>query len=127
MHSIDRLARNLAELQILVDDLVARGVAVRFHKENLAFAGGTDPLNKLMLQMMGAFAQFERALIRERQREGSEAARKAGKPMGRPRRLSDEQITALRERAWAGEAKATLAREFRISRTTLSEALAVAG
>lgn len=66
VHSIDRLARNLIDLQTIVSDLNGKGVSVVFHKENLTFTGNIEnPMNKLMLQMMGAFAEFERNLIKE--------------------------------------------------------------
>ena len=80
VHSIDRLARNLKDLQGMVETLNQRGVNIQFHKENMTFgADATNSMNKLMLQMMGAFAEFERAVIRERQREGIERAKLAGK------------------------------------------------
>lgn len=123
VHSIDRLARNLAELQSLIDDLVGRGVTVRFHKENLTFAGNADPMQKLMLQMMGAFAEFERSLIRERQREGIAQAKKAGKQIGRARSLTAEQVGEIRERLTQGENKVSLALAYGVSRQTLYAAL----
>ena len=80
VHSLDRLARNLADLQKLVDELTRKGVTLHFLKEHLTFqAGEANALHKLMFQMLGAFAQFERALIRERQREGIAVARSEGR------------------------------------------------
>jgi len=70
VHSIDRLARNLRDLESIVSSLTGRGVAVQFHKEGLTFTGDDNPMNTLMLQVMGACAQFELSMIRERQREG---------------------------------------------------------
>ena len=77
VHSIDRLARSLQDLQGIVDELTEKGVKVTFVKESLTF-GGTDedPAGKLMLQVLGAISEFERTLIRNRQREGIQAARK---------------------------------------------------
>jgi DNA invertase Pin-like site-specific DNA recombinase len=93
VHSIDRLARNLVDLQTIVSNLNGKGVLVVFHKENLTFTGSNEnPINKLMLQMMGAFAEFERKLIKERQREGIAQAQKKGTRIGRGRVLKDEQI-----------------------------------
>jgi DNA invertase Pin-like site-specific DNA recombinase len=80
----------------------------------------------LMLSVMGAFAEFERALIKERQREGIAIARQRGAYRGRKRALSADQVSALRHRAAVGEKKASLAREFGISRETLYQYLRVA-
>lgn len=121
VHSIDRLARSLNGLLATVTMLVDRGVGVHFHKENLVFVGNGDasPIQMLQLQMLGAVAQFERALIRERQEEGLQKAAARGVFRGRPGALSDEQAAELRKRAAAGEEKKTLAAEFGISRPTL--------
>ena len=67
---MDRLARHLEDLRRLVRDLTGRGVTVRYVKEGLTFTGDNSPMATLLLSVMGAFAQFERALIRERQAEG---------------------------------------------------------
>ena len=75
------------------------------------------------VSVMGAFAEFERALIRERQREGIALAKKRGAYRGRKKALSPEQVADLRQRAAAGEQKAALAREFGISRETLYQYL----
>ena len=77
----------------------------------------------LMLSVMGAFAEFERSLIRERQREGIALAKQHGAYRGRKKSLSDLEIAGLRQRAAVGEQKATLAREFGISRETLYQYL----
>lgn len=120
VHSIDRLARNLKDLQGIVTDLTARGVSVQFHKENLHFTGvNDDPMQTLMFHMMGAFAQFERALIRARQAEGIAAAKAAGKHLGRPPAFDKETLTQVRARRAAGESAAALAKEFQVSRQTI--------
>ena len=75
IHSIDRLARNLADLEKLIQKFNTEGVTVEFRKESLTFSGGDDPMQTLLLQMLGAVAQFERSMIRERQREGIAAAK----------------------------------------------------
>lgn len=118
-HSIDRLARDLQDLLHLVETLTARGVGVRFIKEALTFEGNTSPMQTMILQVMGSFAQFERSLIKERQREGQQAARAKGKLPGRKKSLSPDQITELKARVSAHEPKARIAREFGISRETL--------
>ncbi len=127
VHSLDRLGRSLDDLRKLVTDLNARGVVVQFLKENLTFTGDDSDtsLSKLMFNMLGSFAEFERSLIRERQREGIALAKKAGVYRGRKPSLTAEQAEALRKRVAAGEKKAGLAREFGISRETLYTYLAV--
>ena len=116
VHSMDRLARNLDDLRRLVQNLTQRGVRIEFVKESLTFTGEESPMANLMLSVMGAFAEFERALIRERQREGISLAKQRGAYRGRKKALSPEQVAELQRRATAGEQKATLAREFSISR-----------
>jgi DNA invertase Pin-like site-specific DNA recombinase len=119
VHSLDRLARNLVDLKTIVTELTARGVVVEFVKERLVFTGEDNPMSNLLLSVMGAFAEFERSLIRERQREGIALAKKAGVYKGRKPALTGERVNELRSRAEAGEKKAALAREFGISRETL--------
>lgn len=122
VHSMDRLARNLDDLRRIVQELTKRGVRIEFAKESLTFTGEDSPMANLMLSVMGAFAEFERALIRERQREGIALAKQRGAYGGRKKALSPEQIADLRQRA-VGEQKAKLAREFGISRETLYQYL----
>ncbi len=123
VHSMDRLARNLDDLRSLVQKLTKRGVRIEFVKECLTFTGEDSPMANLMLSVMGAFAEFERALIRERQREGIALAKQRGAYRGRKKALSPERVNELRRRADAGEQKAKLAREFGISRETLYQYL----
>ncbi len=80
-------------------------------------------MTNLMLSMMGAFAEFERTLIRDRQREGIVLTKQRGAYRGRKKALSDEQAVTLRQRVRAGQSKAQLAREFNISRETLYQYL----
>ena len=119
VHSMDRLARNLDDLRRLVQGLTQRGVRIEFAKEHLTFTGEDSPMANLMLSVMGAFAEFERALIRERQREGIALAKQRGAYRGRKKSLNGEKIEELKRRIAAGEQKAKLAREFGISRETL--------
>jgi len=98
-------------------------VRVEFLKEQLMFTGEDNAMAQLLLSVMGAFAEFERSLIRERQREGVALAKARGAYRGRKRTLTDEQITDLRERVAVGEPKARLAREFGISRETVYQYL----
>lgn len=123
VHSMDRLARNLDDLRRLVQQLTGRGVRIEFIKEGLTFTGEDSPMANLLLSVMGAFAEFERELIRERQREGIALAKQRGAYRGRKPALSNAQAAELRRRAEAHEPKAALAREFGISRATLYEYL----
>jgi DNA invertase Pin-like site-specific DNA recombinase len=119
VHSMDRLARNLDDLRKLVFELTGRGVTVQFIKESLLFTYEDNAMSKLLLSVMGAFAEFERSLIRERQREGIALAKKGGVYKGRKKSLTTERAEELRRRVAAGEKKTALAREFGISRETL--------
>ena len=102
VHSMDRLARNLDDLRRLVRELTGRGVAVQFVKEQLTFTAEDAPMATLLLSVLGAFAEFERALIRERQLEGIALAKARGAYTGRKPSLTPGQAEALRARAAAG-------------------------
>lgn len=123
VHSMDRLARNLDDLRHIVQGLTRRGIQIQFIKEQLTFTGADSPLATLLLSMMGAFAEFERALIRERQQEGIAVAKQRGAYTGRKKALSPAVIAQLKVRAAAGESKTALAREAGISRETLYQYL----
>lgn len=125
VHSIDRLARNLKDLQTIVDELKSKGVSVQFHKERLIFdASASNPMQELMFQMLGAFAQFERTLIKERQREGIQAAKARGQKLGAPTKLTPVQVIELKVRVSVGEDKTKIAKDFGISRPTLYKIIA---
>ncbi|SEL64883.1 recombinase family protein [Nitrosovibrio tenuis] len=121
VHSMDRLARNVEDMLRLVRELNDKGVSVEFVKESMAFtAGKDDPRATLMFTMLSSFAQFERALLKERQREGIALAKAKGNVYkGRKPKLSEERVKQLREQAAAGVNKTKLAEEFGISRETL--------
>ncbi|WP_033237241.1 recombinase family protein [Rhodococcus globerulus] len=123
VHSMDRLARNLDDLRGLVRTLTGHGVRVEFVTEQLTFTGEDSPMAQLLLSVMGAVAEFERALIGERQREGIALARRRGAYKGRKRSLTSTQSEELGRRAAAGESKAGLAREFGVSRQTVYQYL----
>jgi DNA invertase Pin-like site-specific DNA recombinase len=123
VHSMDRLARNLDDLRRVVQDLTGRGVRIEFVKECLTFSGEDSPMANLMLSVMGAFAEFERALLRERQREGIALARQRGAYRGRKPSLNPEQIVEVKRRVAAGEQKARVARDMGISRETVYQYL----
>jgi len=123
VHSMDRLARNLDDLRRIVRTLTDRGVRIEFVKEHLVFTGEDSPMASLMLSVMGAFAEFERALIHERQREGIALAKQRGAYKGRKKSLSQTEVAQLRERLTTGISKAQVARALGISRQTLYQYL----
>ncbi|MGC4059612.1 MAG: recombinase family protein [Aquabacterium sp.] len=126
VHSMDRLARNLGDLKITIDGLTGRGVSVEFLKERQTFRPEQeDPMATLMLHLLGAVAQFERDLIKERQREGIEIAKSKGVYKGRAPKLTTTQAQELKgkDEANKGKGRAALAREYGISRETLYQYL----
>ena len=119
VHSIDRMARNLADLLSLIKELNGKGVVVQFHKEGLLFTGDDSPMQKLHLQIVGAVAEFERALIRERQAEGIALAKKKGVYMGRKRSRTMDTIKDIVMEAAETKNVAAVARKNKVSRNTL--------
>lgn len=123
--AMDRLARSVVDLDQLVTEFTAKGAAVHFVKESQTFTSqGNDPMSRLLLHVLGAFAEFERSLIRERQAEGIRIAKAAGKYRGRTRSLSDEKIALARERLECGVSKSRVAADLGVDRSTLYRALA---
>lgn len=123
VHSMDRLARNVDDLRRIVTELSGRGVRVEFQREGVVFEGEDNPMNTLLLTMLGAVAEFLRAQNLENQREGIAKAKQAGKYKGRKRVLAPEQITQIKVRVAAGEQKTALARELGVSRETIYKGL----
>jgi DNA invertase Pin-like site-specific DNA recombinase len=93
-------------------------------KEGLTFTGDDSAMSKLMLTIMGGVAEFERAMIRERQLEGIAKAKQAGKYRGRQSTMTSAQVQAIRDRVAAGASKAALAREHGVTRQTIYNLLA---
>ena len=125
--SMDRLARSLIDLHRLVGDLTARDVSVKFIKEGQTYSLNSTPLAKLMLGLLGSVAEFERAIIRERQAEGIARAKERGVYKGRAKVLTDEQLAQARECVGEGVPKAEVARRLGIGRTTLYSYLSQSG
>ena len=119
VHSMDRLARNLDDLRKIVKTITEKGARIEFSKENLIFTGDDSPMATLLLSVMGAFAEFERSLIRERQREGVAIAKAKGLYRGRKPKLNPEQIKEAKTKIALGVSKARIAREMGITRMTL--------
>ena len=124
VESIDRLARNLRDLQDILSELFKKGVSVKFVKENLTFTGKDDPMSNLMLHMMGAFAEFERTMIRSRQRDGIDAAKKAGKHLGRPPTITPQLSKEAKELKESGVSIRQIAFRLKLSRATIYKMLA---
>lgn len=119
VHSMDRLARNLDDLRRVVFKLTDKHVKIQFVKENISFTGEDSAMSKLLLSMMGAFAEFERSIIKERQLEGIAIAKKKGVYSGRKPSLDDDKLEELNRLLEEGEKKSEIARKLKISRETL--------
>ena len=100
VHSLDRLARNLSDLLSLVKTITDKGCTIHFVKQHMSFSSeSTDPTSKLMLSVMGAVAEFERAIIKERQREGIKIAKEKGRySSGRPVSMTQDKIDLFFEK-----------------------------
>jgi DNA invertase Pin-like site-specific DNA recombinase len=119
VHSIDRLARNAKDLLNIVEQLISKQVTIIFIKNNLTFSADIkDHMAKLQLTMLAAFAEFERELIRERQREGIAIAKINGKYSGR-RKVTDAILDEARKRTAASEPLTLVAKSLNLSRQTL--------
>lgn len=126
VHEISRLARNTADLLALVKQLTSKGVTVKFIKESMTFAAGTDnPMNTMLLTIIGAISAFELSMINERRAEGQAKAKAEGKHCGRVAKLTAEQVATIRQRATT-ESKTDLATEYGVSRATLYSVLKAA-
>lgn len=126
VHSMDRLSRSLRDLQDVVERLTNKGICVTFVKENLTFeppATGADAhktaYSTLMLQLLGAVGQFERSLIKERQREGIAIAKAKKLYRGRVPALDDIETAKLKKMALNGISKVEIAKLFGISRASV--------
>ena len=116
-HSIDRLARDVLDLKRIIQTLNEKGVSVAFVTEGLAFsASQDDPFARLQLHMIGAFAEFERALIRQRQRDGIAKAKLRGAYLGRKATIDPETILSLHE---AGMGATAIAERLSVSRSSV--------
>lgn len=117
VHSIDRLARNLRDLCDIVQKLTNEGASVRFHKETLTFRPDQeDPFAKMMLHVIGACAEFERAMIRGRQAEGIAKAKSRGVYKGRPMSIDASQVVELLD---SGLGPTEVAQQLGISRQSV--------
>jgi DNA invertase Pin-like site-specific DNA recombinase len=115
--SIDRLARDLRDLEAIISELNEKGVSMSFVAERLSFsADKDDPISRLQLQLMGAFAQFERSIILKRQREGIEKAKARGVYKGRKPKIDYHQVAEMRKKGYGAH---TIATTLGISRASV--------
>lgn len=89
VHEISRLARSIVDLKSLVDEVLKKGATIKFIKENMTFSTHeeADPMRDLMFNMLASFAEFERAIIIQRVKEGVAIAKAQGKYKGRKTEL----------------------------------------
>lgn len=123
IHSIDRLARSLRDLQEIVDGLVRRGITIIFHTERLTFTNEENPVSTMMLQMLGMIAQFERTLTKKRQREGIDIAKSKGKHLGRPTIDYNRRNEAI-QLSKQGNNITQIAKQMKLSRSSICKLLA---
>lgn len=118
VYSIDRLARNLRDLEDIIKEVNSKGASVTFLTERLTFSGSDDAMSTLMLQMMGSFAQFERSMILKRQAEGIAIAKKAndGRYAGRKASIDRNLISNMLK---AGSSVTAVAKALNISRQSI--------
>jgi DNA invertase Pin-like site-specific DNA recombinase len=119
VYSIDRLARNLRDLEDIIKEVNSKGASVTFLTEKLTFSGSDDAMSTLMLQMMGAFSQFERSMIRKRQAEGIAAAKAKGKDSpykGRKQSIDRKVVLKMLD---AGEGMTAVAKALGVSRQSI--------
>ena len=118
---LDRLSRSLRDLLFTLEAITAAEAGFRSLTEAV---DTTTPAGRLMMQTLGAFAEFERAMIRERTMNGLAHARRAGKHIGRKRALTFQQRAEIIERVENGQGSpAQLASLFRVSRSTVQRVL----
>ena len=126
IHSFDRCSRNLKDLLSIIHTLNAKKVKIHFHKENLIFTGEDNPMNNLMVGLLGAVAEYERNLIVERVRQGVKIAHAKGhyKNSGRRFNHSPEIRQEIREKRKQGMRPVDLAKLYNVSRATIYNYLA---
>jgi DNA invertase Pin-like site-specific DNA recombinase len=115
---LDRLARSTRDLLDIVHTIETKGATLKALTES--WADTTTPTGKLILTVLGGLAEFERTLIADRTAEGRDRARKAGKRLGRPFKLTTYQRQAVLDMRAQGEDNAAIARILGVSRSTIS-------
>lgn len=120
--SMDRLARSLRDLHALIDELTEAGASVQFLQEGQTYSSDPSPSSQLLLSMLGAVAEFERSIIRERQADGIARAKKRGAYKGRSP-IPEEKLQKAFSLIKQGVPKAKVARDLKISRSALYDHL----
>ena len=119
---VEKDAPKVRDLQSIISDLNDKGVS--FISEGLKFGSDSnDAFAKLQLQMMGAFAEFERNIIRKRQAEGIAKAKERGVYSGRAKKINDKKIVELKQKGYGAT---EIASEMGITRTSVYRALKAA-
>ena len=125
IHSIDRLARDLRDLQDIINKINNKGATISFVSERLTFSSTSDdPIAKLQLHMMGAFAEFERSIIKKRQAEGIAKAKAKGVYRGRKSSIDIEKVKQLNAK---GQGASVIAKELGIGRASVYRLLGLLG
>lgn len=115
---LDRLARSTRDLLDIVHEIESKGAKLKALTDS--WADTTTPTGKLILTVLGGLAEFERSLIAERTAEGRERARRAGRRLGRPPKLSQYQRDVVFKMRLDGQDNAEIARVLGVSRSTVS-------
>jgi DNA invertase Pin-like site-specific DNA recombinase len=124
VHELSRLGRSMIDLHQIVEQITDKGAEISFVKEGLNFSPGqTDPVAQAMFSMLCVFAQFERSLIKQRQKEGIASAKARGEHLGRPAKLTANQKKEIQKQSQEGKKPAELARMFGVSRATIYNAI----
>ncbi|MBU1212314.1 MAG: recombinase family protein [Alphaproteobacteria bacterium] len=119
---LDRLTRSLKDLLLLLDKLDGRGAGFKSLTESV---DTTIPAGRMLTQMLGSFAEFERAMLRERTREGIKSARAAGRVGGRKPKLDDAQRREIIDTVLSGRKRAAeMARLFNVDPATVCRLIA---
>ena len=115
---LDRVSRSLKDLLTILEKIEAAGAGFRSLTEPV---DTTTPAGRMMMQMVGAFAEFERSIIRERTIAGLEAAKDRGATLGRPKQVTKEQRQEIVESVRSGrKTQAEMARLYKVSGATIS-------
>lgn len=121
---LDRLSRSLKDLLLIMEKIDAAGAGFRSLTESI---DTTTPAGRMMMQMVGTFAEFERAIIRERTRAGLESARARGRKGGRKPALNKEQKADIADNVISGrKSGADMARLYKVSQATITRTVAEA-